>query len=63
MTEEEITKDLEARATILNWASENKLNEIDDVGKIMKVFYSEPDILKRAAESNESPEKVFGGKK
>ena len=62
MTEEEITKDLESRAQILQWAVENKMGEIDQFGQMMKLFYSEPEILKKAALSNEDPKKVIGDK-
>jgi len=63
MTEDEITSDLEGRASILQWMQENKLSEIDDVGRVMKKFYSQPEILRKGVESNESPESVLGGKK
>jgi len=62
MTEGEIAKDLESRAQILQWAVENKLGEIDQFGQLMKLFYSEPEILKKAVLSNEDPEKVMGDK-
>jgi len=62
MTEEEITKDLEGRASILQWAIENNLNDIDSVGRIMKLFYSEPELLKKAASENADPKTLFGDK-
>ena len=60
MTEGEITKDLESRAEILQWASENNLSDIENVGQIMKIFYSEPELIKKAASGNEDPKKFFG---
>jgi len=60
MTEDEITKDLEERASILQWAIENNLNDIDSVGRIMKLFYSEPELLKKAAAENADPKTLFG---
>ncbi len=62
MTEDEITKSLESRAAVLKWADENKQNEIEQVGKIMKLYYSEPKIIEKAVLDNENPETVLGGK-
>ena len=60
MTEDEITSELEDRATILNWMLENKLGEINKVGQVMKAFYSQPDLVKNAAKKNLPPKEVLG---
>ena len=52
MTKEEIIKDIENRATIINWMISNKLTDIESVGRIMALYYSKPqeilDIAKKA---------------
>jgi len=60
MTEDEITKDLESRASILQWAMENDLNDISGIGNLMKLYYSNQKRLEEAAKKNEKPESVFG---
>jgi|SRR3989344_3029849 len=58
MTENEIAKELVDRATILSWMVENNLNDIDNVGKAMNIFYSNPEFLKKLAKSNASPKEL-----
>ncbi|MBN1940656.1 MAG: Flp pilus assembly complex ATPase component TadA [Candidatus Diapherotrites archaeon] len=60
MTEAEITKDLQARAKILDWMLKNDLREINQVGSVMKLFYSNPDAVKKAAKDNALPKEVLG---
>jgi len=62
MTEAEIKKDLENRARILKWMSETKTTNIDSVGQIMKMFYSEKEKVLEAARKKIDPEKLLGEK-
>jgi hypothetical protein len=49
MTEAEINSELEDRKKVLEWMLEQKMFGLDDVGNVMKLFYSEPDTVKQAA--------------
>ena len=59
MTEEDIKDDLKSRERILVWMMENKINRLNDVGKLMKLFYSRPEIIIEAAKNNTDPKKVL----
>jgi len=60
MTENEIEDELESRATILEWMLKNKLNDINQVGKVMGLFYSDPVSVREAAEKGVQPKKILG---
>lgn len=53
MTKDEIIKDIENRATVINWMIQNKLTDIESVGRIMALYYSKPqeilEIAKKAS--------------
>ena len=52
MTKEEIFQDIRNRATILKWMMNNKLSDMESVGRIMSLYYSKPaevlEIAKKA---------------
>jgi len=52
MTKEQIEKDNKKRQTILKWMAKNKIVQIDEVGKIFSLYYSNPDELYEIAEKN-----------
>ncbi|MCX8175534.1 MAG: ATPase, T2SS/T4P/T4SS family, partial [Candidatus Micrarchaeota archaeon] len=57
MTKEEIYADIKNRATIIKWMMNNKLSDMESVGRIMALYYSKPkeilDIAKKAAAERE----------
>ena len=59
MTEKEINEDQEEKKSILNWMYEQRLHQIEDVGAIMKIYYSDKDSLLKAVEKKLSPTKVI----
>lgn len=42
MTKEEIFQDIRNRATVVKWMMNNKLSDIESVGRIMALYYSKP---------------------
>ncbi len=48
LTEQEITKDLEERKTILEWMIEKKINDVNKVGEVMNKYYSNKDLVLEA---------------
>ena len=59
LTENECTDDQKEKASILLWMGKNGLEHIEDVGRVMKLYYAEPDTIAKAAEKNSPPSKVF----
>jgi flagellar protein FlaI len=45
MTKEEIYADIQDRATIIRWMIANNISDIDNVGKIMALYYNKPDEI------------------
>ncbi|MCX8197104.1 MAG: ATPase, T2SS/T4P/T4SS family [Candidatus Micrarchaeota archaeon] len=56
MTKEEIYQDIKNRATIIKWMIDNKLSDIESVGRIMSLYYSKPneilEIAKKATKKS-----------
>jgi len=52
MTKDEIVDDLKDRTDILDWMQKNKISDINDVGKVMQLYYSEPDTVLEAAKKD-----------
>ena len=59
MTEKEIDAELADRAEILRWMLRRNINEMDQVGIVMKEFYARPDTIKNAAKKDLPFEKVM----
>jgi flagellar protein FlaI len=58
MTEEEINLEISERKEILEWLKKINLNEIDEIGFIVKLFYSNPAKVKKLAKENASADEV-----
>jgi archaeal flagellar protein FlaI len=56
LTEEDVTKELKDRELILNWMTNNNITSLDDIGLVMKIFYSNPEKVKTLARKNVSIE-------
>ena len=52
MTKEQIQKDNKKRQTILKWMIKNKITDIDAVGNIFSLYYSNPEEIYEIARSN-----------
>ncbi len=59
MTEKEVAEDQEEKKSVLSWMLEQKLNQIEDVGAIMKIYYGDKDTLLKAVEKKLSPTKII----
>jgi hypothetical protein len=49
---EEINEDLAQKKKILNWMIKNKIRELNDLGKVMNLYYSDKDRLMKLISSN-----------
>jgi flagellar protein FlaI len=52
MTKEQIEKDNKKRQVILKWMAKNKITQIDEVGKIFSLYYSNPEEIYEIALKN-----------
>jgi len=59
LTEAECGEDQRNKVSILKWMQKNGLEDIEDVGKVMKLYYAEPATMLQAAEKGTPPSKVF----
>ncbi|MBN2251860.1 MAG: type II/IV secretion system ATPase subunit [Candidatus Altiarchaeota archaeon] len=55
----EIEEDLKTRKGILDWMSANNLRNIDDVGRLMNVYYTDPEIIRGSIERGLTPGKML----
>jgi len=58
-SEQECNDDLKDKVSVLNWMGKNNLENIEDVGRVMKLFYSEPDTIIDAAAKGTIASKVL----
>jgi len=59
MTEAEVQADQKDKGTVLKWMLKNNLDAIEDVGKVMKAYYSDIPGIVNAAEKGTLPSKVL----
>ncbi|MDO8553276.1 MAG: type II/IV secretion system ATPase subunit [Candidatus Micrarchaeota archaeon] len=59
MTEKDILADQVEKKMVLKWMLDNKLNQVEDVGKVMNHYYSDTDVLLKSIEKKMTPDKVF----
>jgi hypothetical protein len=52
MTKEQIQKDNKKRQTILQWMINNKIVDMDAVGNIFSLYYSNPEEIYEIARAN-----------
>ena len=58
-TEKEVQGELDDKQAVLEWMLANNCAGIDDVGEVMKRYYSEPDKVVDAARKNVPPTRFF----
>jgi flagellar protein FlaI len=59
MTEKEVADDQGQKVNVLKWMVENKLDTVEDVGRVMRMYYSDEASIVKAAQSNTKPSKVL----
>lgn len=53
MSQAEINKDLKNKRTILEWLVKNKIRSLEQLGKVMKMYYISPHILEEIIQKNQ----------
>jgi len=56
---DEIDENIEDKKRILQWMIDNEINEVDEVGRIVAEYYSQPQRITEIAKDDEDPEKVL----
>lgn len=56
----EILKDLKEKKSVLEWMSKNKVTDIDDVGKVIAVYYRNKDLCMGVVNKNKPPVDLVG---
>jgi flagellar protein FlaI len=59
MTEAEVQADQADKASVLRWMLKNRLESVEQVGRVMKAYYSDIPGMVRAAEKGTAPSKVL----
>lgn len=59
MTANEITQDLKDKTKILTWLRDKNLKDIDEVGKLMQAYYSDPDEVLNNANKGKDPNELI----
>jgi len=59
MSVKEINKDLKEKMEILDWMLKNEINYVDDVGKVVSVYYKDPGFVLDAVRNDETPDKIL----
>jgi len=59
MSEPEIISDLSEKIKVIDWLVENRINDVNDVGRIMATYYTEPESVVKAATEKSNPKVVL----
>jgi hypothetical protein len=59
MSRKELTKDMTCRMDILKWLVENKVTELNDVGKIIAEYYNDSSKVLDAAVGKKNPSVIL----
>jgi len=59
LTEAESNEDQRSKVSILKWMEDNRLENIEDIGRVMKLYYADPDSIMEAAKKGTAPSKVL----
>jgi flagellar protein FlaI len=58
MTEDDITNEINDRVEVLEWMKRNNVIELNKIGYLVKLFYSDPGKVKRMAKQNTPLEEI-----
>ncbi|MEM5853558.1 MAG: ATPase, T2SS/T4P/T4SS family [Candidatus Aenigmatarchaeota archaeon] len=59
MSDQEINEDLEEKVKILKWLVKNQTKDLNKIGKIIAMYYSEPELVLKVVGKDEDVEKVI----
>ena len=53
MSQAEMNKNLDEKKKILSWLIQNKTRELNEVGKVMNLYYNNKEMLREALRKND----------
>jgi flagellar protein FlaI len=59
MTGEEIEQDVKEKTDILKWFVKSKITDLNKIGRLVAIYYSEPDYLLKNVKKNEDVENII----
>ena len=59
MTRPEMNSDLKEKTKIVNWIANKNINTVDEVGRLISEYYSNPEFVLRAAANGKDPKTVM----
>ncbi len=59
LSQSEIEKDIKDKEMILNWLVKHDTRDVESVGKVMKEYYVDSNVVIKTASKNENPEKII----
>lgn len=59
MTDEEIMNDVEEKSDILKWFVKNQVKDLNKIGRLVAVYYSDAESLLKGMKKNEDPDKII----
>lgn len=59
MSSKELVKDMNDKIEVLNWMSQNKVSDLNTVGKIMAEYYIDPEKVLQAALGKKNPDTIL----
>jgi flagellar protein FlaI len=60
MTERETSEDQQKKMKVLQWMIDNELENVNDVGRVMKNYYADEGGLIKGIEKKQKPDKILG---
>jgi len=61
MTDEEIKKDVDDKVDILKWFVKKQIKDLNKIGQVVAVYYSDPDQVLKSIQKDQDIEKIIQG--
>jgi archaeal flagellar protein FlaI len=59
MTDKEIADDITGKISILKWIADQKIKDLNKIGRLIAIYYSDPEKLMNSVKKKEKPEKII----
>jgi predicted transcriptional regulator len=59
MTNEEIKKNVNEKIEILKWFVRQQIRDLNQIGRVVAIYYSDPDRIMKGIQKHESVEKII----
>jgi flagellar protein FlaI len=59
MNDEEIKKNIDEKADILKWFVKKQVRDLNEIGRLVAIYYSDADYLMKSIKKNDDPKKII----